>query len=88
LPNILGAIGILVVGWIIAVGARAGAQRLLTMLSVNRRIKESTDQSLAAVPGRCGRGGRTDSRGRQVPVKGREEIDVKELVVTHGFAQP
>ena len=46
LPSILGAIGILIVGWIVAVGARAGTRRLLTMLSVNRRIKESTDQSL------------------------------------------
>jgi hypothetical protein len=46
LPSIFGALGILIVGWIIAVGARAGVRRLLTMLSVNRRIKESTDQSL------------------------------------------
>ncbi len=46
IPSILGAIGILVVGWIIAVGARAGTRRLLSLLSVNRRIKESTDQSL------------------------------------------
>jgi hypothetical protein len=46
LPSIFGALGILVVGWIIAVGARAGTRRLLVLLSVNRRIKESTDQSL------------------------------------------
>jgi|SRR5688572_19075508 hypothetical protein len=46
LPSIFGALGILVVGWLIAVGVRAGVRRLLTMLHVNRRIKESTDQSL------------------------------------------
>ena len=46
LPSIFGALGILIVGWIIAVGARAGVRRLLILLSVNRRIKESTDQAL------------------------------------------
>ena len=46
LPSILGALGILIVGWVIAVGARAGTRRLLALLSVNRRIKESTDQTL------------------------------------------
>ena len=45
LPSIAGAIGILVVGWVIAVLARAGMRRLLTILAVNRRIRESTDQS-------------------------------------------
>ena len=46
MPSIFGALGILVVGWIIAVGVRAGVKRLLAMLSVNRRIRESTEQSL------------------------------------------
>jgi len=46
LPNILGALGILIVGWLIAVGARAGVMRLLELLSVNQRIRESTGQSL------------------------------------------
>ena len=46
LPNILGAIGILVVGWIIAVAARAGSLRLLELLRVNQRIRESTEQTL------------------------------------------
>ena len=44
LPSILGALGILIVGWLVAVLARAGTRRLLTMLAVNRRIRESTDQ--------------------------------------------
>ncbi|MBI2296015.1 MAG: mechanosensitive ion channel [Betaproteobacteria bacterium] len=46
LPNILGALGILVVGWLIAVGARAGTMRLLALISVNQRIRESTGQAL------------------------------------------
>lgn len=46
LPNILGALGILVVGWLIAVGARAGVMRLLALISVNQRIRESTGQAL------------------------------------------
>lgn len=46
LPSIVGALGILIVGWFIAVVARAGVRRLLAVLSVNRRIKESTDQTL------------------------------------------
>ena len=46
LPNILGALGILALGWIFAVAARAGVKRLLNMLGVNQRIRESTDQAL------------------------------------------
>jgi hypothetical protein len=46
LPNILGALGILVVGWLIAVVARAGIMRLLALLSVDQRIRESTGQGL------------------------------------------
>ncbi|MDH3288438.1 MAG: mechanosensitive ion channel [Betaproteobacteria bacterium] len=46
LPNILGAIGILVIGWVVAVVVRAGVRRLLALLSVNQRIKESTGQTL------------------------------------------
>jgi hypothetical protein len=47
LPNILGALGILVVGWLIAVIARAAMMRLLALLSVDQRIRESTGQVLA-----------------------------------------
>ena len=46
LPNILGALGILIIGWLIAVLVRAGVLRLLELLSVNLRIRESTGQSL------------------------------------------
>ncbi|HUF81866.1 MAG TPA: mechanosensitive ion channel [Burkholderiales bacterium] len=44
LPSIIGALGILIVGWLAAVLARAGTRRLLSLLAVNRRIQESTDQ--------------------------------------------
>ena len=46
LPRILGALGILIIGWLVAVLARAGVMRLLELLSVNLRIRESTGQSL------------------------------------------
>ncbi len=46
LPNILGALGILIIGWVVAVLARAAVMRLLELLSVNLRIRESTGQSL------------------------------------------
>ena len=46
LPNILGALSILIIGWLLAVLARAGVLRLIALLSVNQRIKESTGQTL------------------------------------------
>jgi hypothetical protein len=46
LPNIIGALAILILGWIIAVAARAGSMRLLALLKVNQRIQESTGQKL------------------------------------------
>jgi len=46
LPGILGALGILVLGWVIAVVARAGTRRLLGMLKVNQRIEESSHQRM------------------------------------------
>ena len=46
LPNILGALGILIVGWLAAVLARAGVMRLLELMLVNQRIRESTGQSI------------------------------------------
>ena len=46
LPGILGALGILVLGWVIAVVARAGTRRLLGMLKVNQRIEESAHQQM------------------------------------------
>ena len=44
LPKIAGAIGILVIGWLIAVAVRAGTLRLLNALKVDQRINESTGQ--------------------------------------------
>ncbi len=46
LPAILGALAILIAGWIIAVAARAGTRTLLTYMRVNNRIKESTEQAI------------------------------------------
>jgi len=46
LPGILGALGILIIGWLIAVTARAGVHRLLALLKVNARIEESTGQKV------------------------------------------
>lgn len=46
LPNIIGALAILMLGWIIAVVVRAGVIRLLALLKVNQRISESTDEKL------------------------------------------
>lgn len=51
LPNILGALGILVIGWLLAVAVRAGMMRLLALLSVDQRILESTGQRLAVERG-------------------------------------
>lgn len=46
LPGILGALGILIVGWLIAVVARAAMRRVLGLLKVNTRIAESTAQTV------------------------------------------
>lgn len=46
LLGIVGALGILIVGWLVAVLARAGVRRLLGFLKVDARITESTGQSM------------------------------------------
>ena len=51
LPAILGALGILIVGWLVAVIARAATRRLLGLLKVNARIQESTGQEVAVESG-------------------------------------
>ncbi|HTH60889.1 MAG TPA: mechanosensitive ion channel [Paraburkholderia sp.] len=43
-PTVIGAIGILIIGWLIAVIARASIFRLLTALKVDQRISDSTGQ--------------------------------------------
>ncbi len=45
-PSILGALAILVVGWLVAVLARAGVRRTLSILKVNERISETTDEKM------------------------------------------
>ena len=46
MPRILGAIAILIIGWIVAVLVRAGVRRLLGVLQLNRRVAEVSDQRL------------------------------------------
>jgi hypothetical protein len=46
LPRILGAVAVLVIGWIVAVIVRAGVRRLLGMARLNGRIAETTEQKL------------------------------------------
>jgi len=51
LPAIFGALGIIIVGWVVAVLARAGTRRLLGMLRVDTRIQESTGQAVGVESG-------------------------------------
>jgi hypothetical protein len=46
LPGILGALGILIIGWLVAVVVRAAMRRVLGLLKVNTRIAESTGQAV------------------------------------------
>ena len=48
LPGLLAAVGILVVGWLIAVVLRAGTRRLLGMIDLNERIQKTTDGDVNA----------------------------------------
>ena len=48
IPKILGAVAVLILGWLIAVTARAGVMRGLAMLKVNSRIEESTGARMDA----------------------------------------
>jgi hypothetical protein len=48
IPQILGAVAIFALGWLIAVVARAATRRLLGALAVNRRIEESTGAKVDA----------------------------------------
>ena len=51
LPAIFGALGIIVIGWLVAVLLRAGTRRLLGMLKVDTRIEESTGQKVGVESG-------------------------------------
>lgn len=48
LPSLLAAVGILVVGWLVAVALRAATRRLLDMANLNERIASSTDSEINA----------------------------------------
>jgi len=48
LPSLLGAVGILVVGWFVAILLRAGTRRLLRIIGLNERIASSTDNEINA----------------------------------------
>lgn len=48
LPTMLAAVGILVVGWFVAILLRAGTRRLLTAVELNERISSSTDSEVNA----------------------------------------
>ena len=45
-PAIIGAILILIVGWFVAVVVRAGTRKSLSLLKVNQRISETTEEKL------------------------------------------
>jgi len=45
-PAIIGAMLILVVGWFVAVVVRAGVRKSLSLMKVNQRISEATDEKL------------------------------------------
>ncbi len=48
IPQIVGAVLVFAIGWLIAVIARAATMRLLSLLGVNRRIEESTGTRIDA----------------------------------------
>lgn len=48
LPGFLAAVGVLVVGWLVAVVLRAGTRRLLDAVNLNERIASSTDSEVNA----------------------------------------
>ena len=48
LPSLLAAVGILVVGWFVAIILRAGTRRLLDMANLNERIAANTDSEVDA----------------------------------------
>ena len=48
LPSLLAAVGILVVGWFVAILLRAGTRRVLGAVDLNERISSSTDNEVNA----------------------------------------
>jgi hypothetical protein len=48
IPNLLSAIAVLVIGWIVAILLRAGVKKLLGLLDLNRRIENLTEDKVDA----------------------------------------
>ncbi|MGP0594768.1 mechanosensitive ion channel [Nitrospira sp. T9] len=46
LPNVLGALGILILGWIVALLVRAGIRKGLGLLNVNQRLRSTTGTTM------------------------------------------
>lgn len=46
--QVLGAIAIFALGWLLAVAARAAVRKILAMLSLNERIEKTTGSALDA----------------------------------------
>lgn len=51
LPGIFGALAILIGGWLIAVLVRAGLNRVLNMIGINKKVSESTGQEVDIASG-------------------------------------
>lgn len=51
LPGIFGALAVLIGGWLIAVLVRAGLNRFLNMIGINKRVSESTGQEVDIASG-------------------------------------
>jgi hypothetical protein len=51
LPGIFGALAVLIGGWLIAVLVRAGLNRFLTIIGINKKISESTGQEVDIASG-------------------------------------
>ena len=51
LPSLLGAIAILVVGWLVALVVRAGLRKVLGKLNVDRRVQDETDKAMGLEKG-------------------------------------
>lgn len=51
LPGIFGALAILIGGWLIAVLVRAGLNRFLNMIGINKKVSESTGQEVDIASG-------------------------------------
>lgn len=51
LPGILAALGLLIGGWLVAVVVRAGLNRFLNMIGINKKVSDSTGQEVDIASG-------------------------------------